>query len=310
MARFGNVIDLLDQSLVEQERARRPGWVTTPTRRNHWATLDPADFAAYPKLDPLPYLKECRLIERAQAGDLEARNIVWMQHLRLVYSVANRFHFHQNDMPDGLQEGAIGLSRAVAGFEIHRYAAFSTYAWYWIGSRMRRYAHLMGYRVRIPAHLDELYHRFRRELTRCRSANDWFDLRTRWLDADEKVYGLMLRLHALADCSSLDRTHSPLAVDTEPADAIFRSELPAVLAKAVAQLADRERFIIVRRFGFDGAPPETLQQIAEHLSYTRERIRQIETASLATLRGILRDAGTCPTDGARPQSAPRACTAA
>src|SRR5689334_9946041 len=130
MDRPGDSTSTYDQSLRDSERATRPTWMKSRSRRNYWATFDPSEFAAFPKLEPLPYLKECRFIERAQTGDVEARNIVWTHHLRLVYSVANQFNFHENDLPDALQEGAIGLSRAVARFEIHRYAAFSTYAWY------------------------------------------------------------------------------------------------------------------------------------------------------------------------------------
>jgi len=287
MGQPGENITILDATYFDQDYKPKPHWVRSRTRRNHWSSLDPTEFANYPKLEPLPYLRECRLIERAKSGDVEARNEVWVHHLRLVYAVMNRFHIHENDLPDALQEGAMGLCRAIERFDVHRYNAFSTYAWFWVGQRIRRYAHTHGYRIRIPAHLEKDYRRFRRELARCHTPSEWFDLRLRWLERGEKVYMAMIRLHLLAEPEPVEAAMGMMCNGVEPIETMILAEFPRAIALALGELDERERFIITRRFGCDGGPLDTLQQVADRLGLTRERVRQIQTDTIVSLREAL-----------------------
>ena len=108
-------------------------------RYNHWRKRNPDEFVSYPKLNPLPYLKESRLIQLAQQGDIKARNEVWMHYARLVLSVVNRFSIPDRLLADAIQEGSLGIKRAIEKFEIERFHSFSTYAWRWIYQYIQRF---------------------------------------------------------------------------------------------------------------------------------------------------------------------------
>lgn len=255
-----------------------------PASRNYWAKLDQRDFARFPVVTPLPYLEESRLFERAQNGDTDARNILWQQHLRLAFSVVNRFHLPESLLADAIQEAALGLVVAIARFEVHRYNAFSTYAWYWMEQRVRRFRINHVYGVRIPAYLYPAYGRFHKGLRRCKSRADWFDWRDEWLSSDSNTFERLSRYHALAHAGPLGDADGTVADDNDPTNAIEHQETLSLVRTTVDHLPHRERHIITRRYGLDGEPEATLEEVGNEISLTRERVRQLEVEGMDAIR--------------------------
>ena len=274
---------------AEQVEAKEPprGW-QTPARWNYWAKLDPLEFARYPALKPLPYLEESRLFQRAQRGDIDARNTLWAQHLRLAFSVVNRFHLPPALLADALQEAAIGLVSAIDRFEVHRYVAFSTYAWYRMEQRVRRFQTENRYAARIPAYLYTEYQRFRVGRHRCRSRADLFDWREEWLSAHPKIFDRLSRFHGLAYPRPLDDAADLACPHPGPGEATEESEVLKLIAAAIDALPRRKHHIIIRRYGLDGEPEQTLGEIGDTLDLTRERVRQLQNNAEVALREKLR----------------------
>lgn len=257
------------------------------TNRNYWAKLDQRDFAKFPAVKPLSYLEESRLFEQAQNGDIDARNILWRQHLRLAFSVVNRVHLPESLLADAIQEAALGLVVAIQRFDVHRYNAFSTYAWHWMEQRVRKFRIDHQYGARIPAYLYQEYGRFRRGLRRCRSRADWFDWRDDWLSSAPDTFERLSRYHALSHAGPLDDAGEIVVDDNDPATVIEHLEELTLVRTTVDELEQREAHIIVRRYGLDDEPEATLKQIGHEVGLTRERVRQIETQALVRLREYL-----------------------
>ena len=266
------------------DRNERPRYWQERTRRNYWAHLDARDVAPFPAPKPLPYLRESRLFEQAQQGDTEARRTVWQQHLRLALSAVNRFYFPQSLVADAVQEAAIGLVPAIQRFEVHRYHAFSTYAWHWVAQRLKRFQINQQYGARIPAYLHPAYVRFRKGLRRCRSRADWFDWRDEWLSSAPDTFERLSRYHRLAHARPIDDASGVTTEDGNPAGTVEHEEILALVIKMVNHLPDRERYIVMRRYGLDGKPEAILQEIGDAIGLTRERVRQLEVETLTGIR--------------------------
>ncbi|MCC6270613.1 MAG: sigma-70 family RNA polymerase sigma factor [Microbacteriaceae bacterium] len=267
----------------------RPRYWGAKTRSNHWAHADELDIGRYPKVKPLSYLQEAKLVQQAQAGDVDVRNRLWRLHLRLAFSVANRFRIEPHDLPDAVQEAAMGLLPAIMRFEVQRYNSFSTYAWHWLAQRLHRFLMKNGYAVRAPSNLHRAYQVFCRGLSRCRSAADWFDWRDDWLSTDPGLYDRLLHLHSVAHPGPLqDAAELPCSMP-HPIAALCRAELRTRVREAVSRLPDRERDIIVRRYGMGTGEPETLETIACGLRVSKERTRQLQHKAEVRLRRWLRN---------------------
>jgi len=255
--------------------------------RNHWAQFDPDDFVILPRTEPLGYLEEARLFERAQSGDADAFNRLWLQYVRLALSVVNQFPIPEDILADALQEAVIGLRRAIEKFEVKQYVTFPTYAWYWMKQRVRRFLTKERFGLPLPAYLYHDYHRFRIGLHRCRSAADWFDWRDDWLTREPRLYGKLLRLHPLATARPDPAILKVLDPDGAPDGAAKQAERVLVVQEALNWLDERDRFIITRRYGLDGEEPEILAEIAAQIGLTRERVRQLQQAAEERLAHLI-----------------------
>jgi RNA polymerase sigma factor (sigma-70 family) len=277
-------VEELDQALVldpsaGSSRARWGG--RRKSKRNYWARMAPAEMVQYPKFKEIGYLAESRLILRAQEGDLEARNAVWARNARLALSAVNRFAVPRNQLADAVQEGVLGLLRAIEKFDVQRYNQFSTYAWYWVSQSISRYLTRCRYRCPIPSNLYYPYRGYRRYKRLGMEFPDY--------DPDRPSQrSCFRRLDRIVDAESYGVT-PPLQIDwTEPHQRVYAEESARSIRQALEHLDERGRMIITARYGLDGGEAKTLEEVADGLGVTRERVRQIQVVAERKLRGFLK----------------------
>ena len=236
-----------------------------------------------------------RLSQMVERG-AKARVVMTTANLRLVASIAKRYRGHGLDFLDLLQEGVLGLIRAVEKFEWRLGYKFSTYATWWIRQSVQRGIANQARLIRIPVHIVERISKVKRE---ARKLEIRFQ-REPTLAELAAATGLDIAEIAFLkdierDVVSLDR---PVKGDPDAAtildfvpdrhsefdEALELAENEEVVADFLALLTEREREVLIRRFGLDDGSPDTLEEIGRSLNLTRERIRQIETNALKRLR--------------------------
>jgi RNA polymerase primary sigma factor len=240
--------------------------------------------------------QEVSLARRVEQGDPVARETLVNSNIRLVASVARRYMGRGVPLEDMMQEGLIGLLRAIDKYNYLRGYRFSTYATHWIRQAISRAVANQGRCIRLPAHVVDALGRLARAQERLR-----------------QKLGRSPTLHELSEETGLPETRisqmmewattpmsldSPISEDSEarladfvpspeetgPVDRAFRAVVREELMNALAVLTPRERAVIALRFGLHDDEPHTLQETGHRLNMTRERARQIEGQALAKLR--------------------------
>jgi RNA polymerase primary sigma factor len=241
--------------------------------------------------------EERELARRKDLGDEAAKRRLIECNLRLVMSITRNYTKAGVPLLDLIQEGNMGLIRAVEKFDYKMGYKLSTYATWWIRQAVTRALADQGRTIRLPVHVAEQVrraHRARRVLTQKLN-------REPTVDEIAKESGMPVeRIREL-----FELVEDPVSLETPVGDGESmvadmiedqKSESPdgasaalartADLTEAIERLNPRMKHVVLRRFGLDGQPPQTLEEVGNDLGITRERVRQLETRALRELRTV------------------------
>jgi len=240
--------------------------------------------------------QEMQLARRVTEGDTEAQRCLVEANLRLVVSVAKRYNNHGVSLLDLVQEGNLGLIRAMQKFDPARGFRFSTYATWWIRQAISRAVAEHTRAIHIPVHVVELIYKVKRvarylyqELGRAPSLEEIASMAGLTKERIVELQSMSENPISL-DAPLVDDEQYHLAdtledtQTTTPADVVAHQVLRDQISCALESLNQRERQVIELRYGLHDGRCHTLEELSVHFKLTRERIRQIEVKALRTLR--------------------------
>ena len=287
--------DAPTQSAEDAELERRAAEASELPATADSLQLFLAEIGRYPLLTAA---EEVALAKRVERGDAAAKERMVNSNLRLVVSIAKRYRGHDVSFLDLIQDGVIGLNRAVEKFDWRKGYKFSTYATWWIRQAVQRSVAAHSRTIRVPTHVHERRQRLGRaarkleaELGRQPTHEELSEETglsvqhvAEALEVVEARVSLNQRIGSEGDGELGELFADETAEDPSElaADAVLRSSV----RRALADLPERERAILELRFGV-GGEPHALEAIGSKLGLTRERVRQLEAQGLRRLQDAL-----------------------
>ena len=240
--------------------------------------------------------EEIELARRMEEGDESARERLAEANLRLVVSIAKRYVGRGMQFLDLIQEGNLGLIKAVEKYDYSKGFKFSTYATWWIRQAITRSIADQARTIRIPVHMVETINRL------IRTSRQLLQEMGREPSAEEIAARMDMPVDRVRDIMKISQ--DPVSLETPigeeedshlgdfiqdehvqvPADAATYTLLHEQLMEVLDTLTDREQKVLRLRFGLDDGRPRTLEEVGKEFNVTRERIRQIEAKALRKLR--------------------------
>jgi RNA polymerase primary sigma factor len=247
--------------------------------------------------------QEVELALRIEVGDEQARQRMIESNLRLVVKIAKRYVNRGLPFTDIIEEGNVGLIKAVERFKAEKGCRFSTYATWWIRQSIERALTNQVRTIRLPVHVSDDLDRVRRVAN---SMSRWLDREPtceelaeetgftevyvrRLLSIRKKIYSIDQTLDADGEFTLQDKLEDPNAAD--PTDSLQSDKMVGFVRGKMNVLNDRERQILALRFGLENDEPMTLESIGKVFGVTRERIRQIQMEALCKMRTSLEEDG-------------------
>ena len=247
--------------------------------------------------------EEVRQARRIREGDFAARQTMIEHNLRLVVNIAKHYNGRGLQLLDLIEEGNLGLIHALEKFDPERGFRFSTYATWWIRQSVERAIMCQSRTIRLPVHVIKELNVVLRAMRHLETHSEReptpedvshlidvpVDRVRRLLSLNER----MTSLDAPLDIDPMLSVGESIADDsTVPPDIrLENAEIEQHVHEWLDQLNERQRSVIERRYGLNGLEIHTLEQLAQSLDLTRERVRQIQIEALASLRKILRRSG-------------------
>lgn len=247
--------------------------------------------------------EELKLARKVVAGDFKARQRMIEHNLRLVVNISKHYLNRGLNLLDLIEEGNLGLMHALGKFDPERGFRFSTYATWWIRQNIERAIMNQSRTIRLPVHVIKelnIYLRATRRLESSSGRDPTIEEIAYFVDKPIEDVRKMLFLNERV--ASLD---APLDVDpslsigesiaddesTTPDENMLQEQLEDYIQDWLGELTDKQRLVIEYRYGFNGKDMATLEELAEQMKLTRERVRQIQIESVDKLRRVLRRKG-------------------
>jgi RNA polymerase primary sigma factor len=238
--------------------------------------------------------QEVELSKRIERGDMQAKQRMIQSNLRLVVSIAKNYRNQGLPFLDLIQEGTLGLIRAVEKFDWRRGYKFSTYATWWIRQAVARALADKARTIRMPVHIVERLQKLNKaermlwtQLGREPTLEEVADEASLPIEQAKEVKAAAHASTSLdqpvgdqEDAVFGDFVAGDGPTPDEQVEVLLRSQ---ALARALAALSERERKVLILRYGLDNSDPKTLEDIGRRLDLTRERVRQIEGQALKRL---------------------------
>ncbi|CAN5634053.1 MAG: RNA polymerase sigma factor RpoD/SigA [Rubrobacteraceae bacterium] len=269
-----------------------------PERPSETPDLIPSYFAHIDKGKLLTHAEEVDLSKRAKAGDKRARQRLIEKNLRLVVSVAKRYRGMGLPFEDLIQEGNIGLMKAVEKFDPDRGWRFSTYATWWVRQAVQRAVADKGRTIRVPVHMGDKIRKMARAYNELSSemerepTDEEVAERLEWTAEQVRdVKGAMPDATSLNQTLSSDGDSSEIGelIEDERASEVAGTVIGEMeidwLAEAVEKLPERHRNVLIKRYGLGDEQTATLAQLSEELGISRERVRQVQREAERMLAG-------------------------